>query len=132
MADTNGKALTIDEILAADDIDIERVNCPRWGGAVYLRTISGNERDRLDQKFSAVDGNVSLEGFRAAWVAACLCDDKGKRQEISENQLIALGRKSCAELDRCFAVCQRLNRVTAEDVEAALKNSSSPPVVDSG
>lgn len=132
MANPNGKALTIDDILAADDIDIEAVNCPRWGGKVYLRTISGNERDRLDQRFSATDGEVSLEGFRAAWVAACLCDASGKREPISENQLIALGRKSCAELDRCFAVCQRLNRVTAEDIEEQVKNYGAPPVADSG
>ena len=43
-----GTLLTKDEILRADDLRLERVEVPEWGGEVVLRTMTGTERDAFE------------------------------------------------------------------------------------
>ena len=121
------KLLNRDAILQAQDLDRELVEVPEWGGAVYVRAMTGTERDAYERRMVTVRGDkpgVNLDGLvnMRAWVAAtCIVDEKGERI-FSEKDVRALGRKSAAALDRIYAVAMRLSGLTAEDLEELEKN----------
>ncbi len=48
--------LTKEAILAADDLPRETVLMPEWGGDVYVRTMSGTDRDAFESSLIARDG----------------------------------------------------------------------------
>lgn len=130
---SNGhRLLTRAEILAAPDLPRELVSVPEWGGSVYVRTMTGAERDALETEMFQADGTdvgVSLDSylanFRAKLVARCVVDEDGDRL-FSDTDVVALGQKSAAALQRVVAVAQRLSAITPADVEALRKNSDAP------
>lgn len=113
--------LTREQILDADDKKTEVVSVPEWGGEVMVSTMSGAERDRIEAGIIGKNGGKNLVNVRAKFVAPCLVDESGKLL-FTEKDLQKLGNKSVAALDRVFAVAQRLNRITDEDVEDLAKN----------
>lgn len=110
--------LTKDAILAADDLPKERVSVPEWGGDVYVRTMTGTDRDAFEASLIGKDGR--LENVRARLVSLTICSESGDRL-FTDDEISALGNKSAKALDRLFAVSQRLNGIGAEQVEAAKK-----------
>lgn len=112
-------ALTIDQVLSAQDKKHEGVPCPEWGGTVYMRGLGGDERDAFDESTTS---KKSVVGIRARLVAACWADEHGKPCAVTEYQVLELGKKSAAPLDRCFEVAQRLCGMSNRDVEELEKN----------
>lgn len=110
--------LTKDAILAADDLPKERVNVPEWGGDVYVRTMTGTDRDAFEASLIGKDGR--LENVRARLVSLTICSESGDRL-FTDDEISSLGNKSAKALDRLFAVSQRLNGIGAEQVEATKK-----------
>jgi hypothetical protein len=110
--------LTKDAILAADDLPKERVNVPEWGGDVFVRTMTGTDRDAFEASLIGNDGR--LENVRARLVSLTICSESGERL-FSDDEIASLGSKSAKALDRLFAVSQRLNGIGAEQVESAKK-----------
>ena len=109
------------DILAAKDIKIELLTVPEWGGDVYIKTLSGAERDQLEAaiiQFGA-DGKpkqLKLEKLRSllAWLA--LCDADGNRLFDDEKDIAALGKKSAAALDRVASHAQNLAAISETDI----------------
>ncbi len=114
--------LSKDAILAADDLPRETVHVPEWGGDVYVRTMSGTDRDAFETSLIAREGERDgrMENVRARLVALTLCDESGVRL-FEDREIAALGRKSARALDRVFAVAQRLNGIGTEQAAAAKK-----------
>lgn len=109
--------LTRESILQADDLKRELVKVPEWGGEVYVRVMTGTERDALEQKvFINRKPGDTVQNIRAAYAAYTICDENGK-QIFTHEDIAALGQKCAAALDRVFEVSQRLNRISAKDVE---------------
>jgi hypothetical protein len=118
-----------DLILQAKDLPMERVDVPEWGGFVYVRTLTGMERDRFEADSLAGKGkdrHVSLRNIRARLVVLATCNERGERIFVDAD-VDAIGRKSSAALDRIFSVAQRLSRVSDDDVEDLAKNSEGDP-----
>ncbi len=115
-------ALTRDQILSADDLKKELVSVPEWGGDVWVRTLTGDKRDQFEaliveqQTVDALYGS----GIRARFAAWTICDEKGNLL-FTEDDVAELGKKSSAALDRVFEVCQRLNHLSAADVDELAK-----------
>jgi len=105
-------------ILAADDIKIEKVAIPEWGGDYYIKIISGTDRDAFEDSYA----EQKMKAFRVRFLVLCLCDEKGERL-FTETEIPQLGEKSAAVLDRLFAECMKLNRFSKEDVDDLAKNS---------
>jgi hypothetical protein len=123
------KILTKSEILECQDMRIKVVEVPEWGGSVRLRSLTGAERDAFEATLvKEVDGKRApdMENLRAKLLAATIVDEDD-RQIFNAYDLAALGRKSAVALDRVFAVAQRLNGMSADAVEDAVKNSDSAP-----
>jgi len=115
--------LTRDQILSADDLKRETVAVPEWGGDVIVRTMTGTERDAFEASLQGgKGGKLNLANIRARLVSRTAVDDAGARL-FTEADIEAVGGKSAAALDRCFAVAQRLNGLSAKDVEDLGKNS---------
>jgi hypothetical protein len=110
--------LTKDAILAADDLPREAITIPEWGGDVFVRTMSGTDRDAFETSLIAKEGR--MENVRARLVALTVCDASGERL-FEDSEIALLGRKSARALDRVFSVAQRLNGIGAEQVDAAKK-----------
>jgi hypothetical protein len=112
------RILTKEAILAADDLPRELVNVPEWGGDVFVRTMTGTDRDAFEASLIGKEGR--MDNVRARLVSLTLCDDKGDRL-FSDAEVAELGKKSAKALDRVFGVAQRINGIGAEQAEAAKK-----------
>lgn len=118
------KVLTKDEILQADDIRKEKVEVPEWGGSVYVKTMTGTERDQFEASIIGVKGERDMVNLRAKIVALSTVDEEGKRL-FSFEDVVELGKKSALPLNRVFSVAQRLSGFTPQDMEDMTKNLSA-------
>lgn len=126
--------LSKQEILAAQDIVYEDVAVPEWGGTVRVKTLSGIERDSLEQSMMEGKGGnqkVNMANFRAKLCGRTIVDEDGKRL-FSEMDMADLGRKSGAALQRVFNVASRLSGFSSSDIDELTKNLESSQSEDSG
>jgi hypothetical protein len=105
-------------ILGADDLKIEDVTVPQWGGVVRIRTMTGQERDEFRAATTTTEGSTPLGQFFAALLAACIVDEAGERI-FSIDDMAALRAKSAQSLDAAAAVAMRLNGLAGEAIEEA-------------
>lgn len=116
------KTLTKADIFKANDIKVEPVEIPEWGGVVYVKTMSGHERDAFE--LSQMEGGTPAEKYadlRAKMVALTVCDEKGNRL-FSVDDVQTLTKKSARALDRVFEVSQRLSRIGVGDIDKAAED----------
>lgn len=109
-------------ILAADDLPREEVSIPQWGGTVFVRTMTGAERDALE----AIHLKSPGRNFRARVAVATVCDEKGQLL-FTEADLVPLGTKSAAALDLILDVAMRLSGFNKKDVDRLEGNSGASP-----
>lgn len=105
-----------DHILAADDLQRTKIHIPEWGAVVWIRTLTGRERDR----FEGQQSRDPYTDIRARLAVMCLVDEDGK-QLFSAEDIPALTAKSSRALDRVFAVAVKLSGISKEDVEELKK-----------
>lgn len=116
--------LTADEILSADDLELEQVDVPEWGGHVWVRGLSGTDRDKFEasmidrkQRGRNTTSELRLDNLRAGLVARCIVNSQTKQRIFTDHQVEALGRKSAAALDRVYEVASRLSGLRPQDVD---------------
>jgi hypothetical protein len=104
------------EILGADDLRIEKVPVPEWGGDVCVRNLRGWERDKFDQEVGFAEDKTHA---RAKLVSLSLCDESGASLGFTEDDAIALSNKNAKPLDRLFDTACKLSRIgrQAEELE---------------
>lgn len=117
--------LNRDLILKANDLPIEPIEVPEWGGTVYVRTMDGSERDRFDAtiiKRSRKDDTFDTAGLRADIVVLTVCDESGNLM-FSDDDRMALLKKNAAVLDRICAKARKMNGILdTEAVDDSKKN----------
>lgn len=120
--------LSVDEILALDDLPREMVSVPEWGGDVYVRTMRGDERDEFEgaealyRRGKSKGSPQMMRGFRARLLVFTVCNEAGQLL-FKPEQAASLGGKSSAIVSRLFDVAAKLNGFTNADVEELEKNS---------
>lgn len=126
------KYLTKAEILGADDIITEDVHTPEWqGGWVRVKRLTGAEKDDFEASLTTIkqqgDRIIQKPNFvnvRAKLAALCMVDENHVRL-FDDSEVLELGRKSAAALDRVVVVAKRLNRMSNADLQElteSLKN----------
>lgn len=122
-------ALTRDELLAATNVPIERVDLPELGtdAHVYVRGMSGKERDAFE--ISLAKGprgqRRNLDNFRARLTVLCVVDQDGTRlYQSGDAELV--GNIRVDVLAKIVAVAQRLSGITEADADELGKNSGDP------
>ena len=113
-------------ILQMDDLPKEQLSVPEWGGDLWVRTLTGTERDAFEQSMVQKKNKPNLNNVRARFAVLTICDEKGERL-FTDNDAEALGKKSAAALDRVFEVAQRLNGFSDSDSEelSSVKNQTA-------
>ena len=126
------KHLSRDEILEAPDLPLIEVDVPEWGKgvAVYVRALSGTERDRFEVEVLGATGKDRLANARAKLVSIGLVDEDGNRV-FNESDVEALGKKNGKVLDRLFEVIKKESALGNEEIEELVKNFVSDLKEDS-
>lgn len=136
-------ALTKDQIKAAQDLRRERVEVPEWGGYLFIRRMTGAERDDWENDAAdRADAEARLARSekrpydwkrvaamtRARVVAWTACDDEGNAIfGKTEADVVALSEKSGDVLDRLFTVAMGINGLSRRDVEDILGKFGAAP-----
>ena len=123
--------LSKNAILKTDDRVQEEVEVPEWGGHVIVRSISGAERDNFEKGLSDDKGKVNISNIRAKLCAITMVDADRKPLFSGTSDVVALGNKSAAALDRVFTVAKRLNGLLETDIKEIVKNSEATRADDS-
>lgn len=124
--------LTRKAILEAGDYTLRKVAVPEWGGAVYVKTLTGAEKDSFEQEISFSEEEreeakkagkkCMVDNFRARLLVRCLCDADGNKL-FDYDDVAVLGAKSAKALERCFEAAGELNALSKKDLEKLEKNS---------
>lgn len=115
-----------EQILAAQDLPSKAVAVPEWGLEVFVRTMTGTERDQYEQEIIAAhrpDGKFNVVDVRARLVVFCAVDAEGKRVFTNED-IGAVGGKNALALDRVFAVASELNGIGQKEIDELGKASA--------
>lgn len=112
--------LTKDALFAAvKKLPIERVDLPELSGHVFVRGMSGVERDAWERSLVTGRGkrrDFNLDNVRARLAVRCLCDEQGTRLFGDEDAAV-LGDLRVDTLNKVFEVAQRLSGVSDQDVD---------------
>ena len=80
-----GKSVILnrEDILKVKDIQIEKVSVPEWGGEVFVKGMTGAERDRFEAgviSFGAKSKEkIDMRDLRAKLCSQTICDEDGKK-----------------------------------------------------
>ena len=113
--------LTKEAILSKQDVKTKTILVPEWDGEVIISTMSGFARDRFEASVIGKNGGMNTTNIRAKLVAACLVDEKNNLL-FTEDDILKLGKKSCAALDRIFEEAQKLNHIGEKELDDLAKN----------
>ena len=131
------KVLSRDEILNASDQVIEEVYIPAWKGSVYVKSLTGWERDQFEKDIVEWKGkgkNTKAEmkdNIRAKLVALTVVDPDTKKLLFTRGDVDALGQKNAAALDAIFSKAQELSKLSDEDIEELAAGESETGTPDS-
>lgn len=122
--------LSRDDILSANDIQVEELPVPEWGGVICVKTLTAEERDMLEAEIVQMspDGKpkaMKLDTLRSTVAFLGICDSDGNRLFTDKKDIAALKKKSAAALDRVVARIQEMSAMSPADIEkltANLKN----------
>lgn len=129
----NTKILSREDILKISDIKTELVEVPEWGGSVYVRGLTGTQRDLFEESILEQNGKktrVKMKNARAKLVSLSAVDEDGKLV-FSQTDIEMLGAKNAAALDRIYEVASRLSGISDEDMDELVKNYVSDQSEDS-
>jgi len=111
-------ALDRKSILAVDDVRKEKFAVPEWKGDVFLRVLTGTDRDRFEESYA----DQKMKAFRIRFLLLALCDEDGERL-FSDDEADVLGKKSSVVINRLFEAGWKLNAFTQEAVDALGEDS---------
>lgn len=131
------KELNRREILAAKDFRLEPVDVPEWGGRVYVRTMTGQERDAFEDTVIKIRDPKTgipktIKGLKTLLVALTACDSKGKRLFAGDGDEKKLAQKSGAAIERIFEVAQKMSHITDEAIQELASDLADGPNESSG
>ena len=122
-----------DDILKVQDIKVEKVSVPEWGGDVYVKGMTGTERDSFEASIVNMRGkgtNVDMSNVRAKLAAQTLCDESGEKL-FTDADIKALGKKSASALQRVFEVAQKLSGIGDDAIQELTEGLQENPLEDS-
>lgn len=116
--------LSKDDILKAKDLTVKEVEVPEWGGSVYIKSLTGTERDLYESSITQIKGKeakLDWRNARAKLLVFTICDQDGNRL-FNESEIGELGKKSASALQRLFDVATEMNGLSSTSEEELEKN----------
>ncbi len=115
--------LSREAIFGAVDLETRPVEVPEWGGTVYVRTMSGLDRDEFESTAARLRESGDLKRLSRALMVACFaCDHAGARL-FTLDDLEAIAAKNGVVLGRIATAGLKLNKLDDEEVETQAKKS---------
>ncbi|GIV52049.1 MAG: hypothetical protein KatS3mg038_2570 [Candidatus Kapaibacterium sp.] len=111
----------IEQLRKAADREVHRVDVPEWGVTLYVRAMSGRDRDWFDMALTSEDRSEKI-GIRARVIAKCLCTETGERYPYSEDLVDALAERNAAVLSRIFDFICKISGIGSDAAADAKKN----------
>ncbi len=106
--------------------ELQPVEVPALGGVVYIRAMSGTERDAWERSLVTVKGKrvtPQTDNVRARLLVRCLCGEDGALL-FALSDADALGKLPASVLAPLYDHAQRHNGVSGADVEELGKDSA--------
>jgi hypothetical protein len=133
-----GNFLDRAKLLQKEEIKILKVDLPS-GDFVYVRQMSGRERDQFEQSLLKSVKNAkgettfeqSLDDFRAKLAVASLCDEQGNYLLVARDIPMLSQNMTATSLDKIVTESQKLNSISETDKENLVKNSVADQVGNS-
>ena len=114
--------LSRDQILHAEDLIVEEIDVPEWGGKVFLRVMTGTNRGLYDGKYAKINEMPHLHhDVRIQLLIYTLCDEHGN-QLFTNQDIPILGAKNGSVIDRLFDIAMEMNGIGKKGVENETKN----------
>lgn len=113
--------LTVEQIIAADDLGQEEISVPEWGGSVVIRGLGYGEWVDI-RDASMVGGQQDEKIFSRLLFAAALVEPV-----ITPEQADLLTAKSAASVNRLVEAIVKMSHINAEaitDAEATFQGSA--------
>ncbi len=110
------KILSLDEIMAARDIEERVVPVPEWGGAVRIRGLSKAQQSRLRSQ-AKVDGQPDPDRMEVLMLAASLVEPA-----VTVEQAEALREKAATAVERILREVVDINGWGEQVQKEALKS----------
>ena len=120
------KLLSREQLLTNENLDVTKIEFEK-GEGVYVRQMTGRERDTFEQSIISFDkkGNVErkTQDFRAKLAVCTVCDAEGDLLFKPEDAEMLSMNISAARLEEIVKVAQKINGMSSEDVEELTKKS---------
>lgn len=107
------------KILAADDLKRELLTIEEWGETIYVREMTGTERDEYEAGLMQLQDKPlveRLENMRARLCVLTVVDEHGTRI-FNADDVEALGAKNGAVLTRISDLAALINRLDVREVD---------------
>jgi len=98
-------------ILAKNDLPRVEVQVPEWGGSVYVRSLTGAERDQVERM-------ITQDKLSRAAIVVMVAVDKDGNQLFTRDDTPALEKKNGYALQRVVDAALDVNLMTIEGLEA--------------
>ena len=118
------------DILKVQDIKIELVHVPEWEGDVYVKGMTGIERDAFEASIVQMRGKgsrVDMTNIRAKLAAQTICDENGEKL-FTDADIKELGKKSASALQRVFEVAQKLSGIGDDAIQELTEGLQENPL----
>lgn len=110
-------------------IEREMLTVPELGGEIYVRGMSGKERDKFEEglriRKGKRTGQSDLRNFRATLAVKVIVDAAGERL-LHDGDADLFGRLPAGVLDRIIAKCTELSGKAEEEIDEMGNGSASP------
>lgn len=128
--------LTREQILAAAaaaKVPCEPMTVPELGGLIYVKGMSGKERDKTEEAFRIKKGRRAgqsdLRNFRSFMACRVVVNKAGERL-LNDDDVDVIGRLPSGVLDRIIAKMNELSGTTDEEIDDLGNASASPAASD--
>jgi hypothetical protein len=116
------KFLTKELIKNANDVKMELVEVPEWGGKMYIKSLSAIEREELRKEIGeGSDKEMDLVKVQMKMLSLTIVGED-KTRLFNEDDMLWLKEKSAVVMDRLFLISQKMAGLGADATEEIAKN----------
>jgi hypothetical protein len=120
-----------DQIIAADDIEVELVEIPEWNVTIMVKSMTGAERGQMLKAVTNKDGQVDISKAISDVLIFTAHDPETEERIFTLADRDLLNEKSGSAIQRAAEVGMRLSGLMPTSIDEAGKDSSPMASIDS-
>lgn len=110
------------QILQADDLDRKEVECPEWGGSVFVRKMNTEEMMKVGAMGTKTKATGDLDATMYQLIATWVIVDEGGKSIFAATEIDKVAKKSFDPIRRIVETCMEMSGMTEEAAEEAGKD----------